>query len=311
MKALVTGGAGFLGSNLCKRLLDNKYSVICVDNMYTGRESNIQGFLKNKDFQFLKHDVREPFEIDEKIDIIFNLACPASPTAYKAKPLFTTTTCVLGALNMVDLARKHNAILFHASTSEVYGDPEVTPQKEDYNGSVNPIGERSCYDEGKRCAESILFDSKRLYDIDLKVVRIFNTYGPNMRSDDGRVVTNFVKQALKGKDITIYGDGRQTRCFCYVDDQIDAWMKFVEKVDGFSGPINIGTQEEMTILEFAKLVKEMTNSVSEILFLEGTGDDPKRRVPDITLAKQVLNWSPCIGIREGLKKTMECLKSEI
>lgn len=305
---LVTGGAGFLGSNLCKGLLERGDNVICVDNLYTGRLENIQDFVNHKRFRFIKHDIRESLEIKDKVDIIFNLASPASPPAYKARPIFTTTTCVQGALSCVEIARKNNAILFHTSTSEIYGDPEVVPQSESYNGSVNPIGERSCYDEGKRCAESILFDSKRLYDINLKVVRIFNTYGPNMRPDDGRVVTNFIIQALKGDDITIYGNGKQTRCLCYVDDQIDAWMEFIEKDKDLTGPINIGTQEEISVLEFAELIKRITKSKSKIVFLKATKDDPQRRLPDISLAKKELGWEPKTSLEEGLAKTINYLR---
>jgi len=308
MEALVTGGAGFLGSNLCGQLLDKGFSVTCLDNMYTGRESNILEFRENPRFRFVNHDIRNPFDDGVKYDVIFNLACPASPPAYKKDPIFTTLTCTLGVYNMIELARKYSSTLFHSSTSEVYGDPEVIPQKETYTGNVNPIGERSCYDEGKRCAESLLFDARRKYGVDIKVVRIFNTYGPKMAEDDGRVVTNFILQALNNEPLTIYGDGSQTRCFCYVDDQLRGWFKFLDS--DYSGPINIGTTEEITMLDFAKCVIGLTNSKSEIVFLERTQDDPKRRVPDTSLATELLGWKPEVSLEQGLQQTIEYLNKK-
>jgi UDP-glucuronate decarboxylase len=309
--ALVTGGAGFLGSNLCARLLKQSYKVLCLDNLYTGRKKNITKFLNSSNFKFIEQDVRDVINFDEKLDVIFNLACPASPPAYQARPIFTTTTCVNGALNMIELSKKHGAILFHASTSEVYGDPEVTPQNEEYNGNVNPNGVRSCYDEGKRCAESLLFDAKRLYNINIKVARIFNTYGPNMDPNDGRVVTNFIRQALYNDPITIYGDGKQTRCFCYVDDQIEGWMRLINQDKDFAGPINIGSTKELSILEFAELVIDLTKSKSKIVFQEAKSDDPRRRLPDTTLAKNVLKWDTEISLEDGLNKTINYFKKEI
>lgn len=311
MKVLVTGGAGFLGSNLCKRLLRDGHSVICLDNLYTGRKKNIEEFLSNENFSFIQHDIINPLPIDEKIDWIFNLACPASPPDYQADPIFTTKTCVLGILNVIELAKKFDAKLFHSSTSEIYGDPEVSPQIESYRGSVNPIGIRACYDEGKRCAETILFDAMRRYNIDIKVVRIFNTYGPNMKPDDGRVVTNFIIQALQNQDITVYGDGSQTRSLCYVDDQIEAWMKFIVKDKGFNGPVNIGMPEEISVLDFANLIIKITGSKSKIVFNNLPLDDPRKRLPDITLAQKELGWSPKVKMEEGLTKTIEYLKKEI
>lgn len=307
MEVLVTGGAGFLGSNLCEKLLQKGFSVTCLDNLSTGREENIAHLGGNPLFRFVKHDIRQPFDNNVKYDVIFNLACPASPPAYKKDPIFTTMTCTLGVYNMIELAKKYSSTLFHSSTSEVYGDPEIIPQKETYTGNVNPIGERSCYDEGKRCAESLLFDAKRQYGLNIKVVRIFNTYGPKMAVDDGRVVTNFIIQAINNEPITIYGDGSQTRCFCYVDDQLEGWFKLLSSEH--SGPMNIGTTEEITILDFAKFVIHLTNSSSDILFQEATEDDPKRRVPDITLATQILDWRPQISLEEGLQRTIGYLQN--
>ena len=314
---LITGGTGFIGSNLCKRLIkDENNRIICVDNNYTGSLDNVKELLNNPRFNFIEHDIIEPFKIDEKIDEIYNLACPASPPAYQGeKAIFTTKTCVLGALNMLELAKKNNAKILQASTSEVYGEPLVHPQVESYRGNVNPIGIRACYDEGKRCAESLFFDYHRLYGTRIKVIRIFNTYGPLMDPNDGRVVSNFICQALRDEDLTVYGDGSQTRSFCYIDDLINVIVKMMASEDEFTGPVNTGNPGEFTVKELAELVKEKVNKDLKITYLPLPQDDPTQRRPDITLAKTRLNWEPKISLKDGLDKTIEYfdkkLKGEI
>ena len=305
-KILVTGGAGFIGSHLCERLLDEGNEVICVDNFFTGTKNNIVHLLENKYFEFIRHDICFPLYVE--IDEIYNLACPASPIHYQFDPVQTTKVNVSGAINMLGLAKRVKAKILQASTSEVYGDPTVHPQTEDYWGNVNPIGIRSCYDEGKRCAETLFFDYHRQHNLDIKVVRIFNTYGPNMHPNDGRVVSSFIVQALRGEDITIYGDGSQTRSFCYVDDMIDGIISMMNSEEGFTGPVNLGNPSEKTILELAELILETTDSKSEIINENLPQDDPVRRKPNITLAKERLNWHPKIGLAEGLVKTVEYFK---
>lgn len=307
-KVLVTGGAGFLGSNLCKRLLEMDYQVIALDNLFTGHMDNIEPLFSDSRFSFIKHDVIDPIDIE--IDYIFNLACPASPPHYQKDPVFTTKTCVIGALNMLELAKKYNAPVLQASTSEVYGDPEVHPQVESYRGMVNPVGIRACYDEGKRCAESLFFDYYRTYDVPIKVIRIFNTYGPQMDPHDGRVVSNFIMQALHGVPITIYGDGMQTRSFCYVDDLIDGMIAMMFHTPrNFVGPINIGNPTEFNLLELAQAVLELTGSSSEIIFKSLPKDDPCRRKPDVSLASQSLQWYPKISLKDGLQKTISYFRT--
>jgi len=314
---LITGGTGFIGSNLCKRLIaDENNKIICVDNNYTGSLDNVRELLDNPRFELIEHDITEPLVIAEKIDEIYNLACPASPPAYQGeRAIFTTKTCVLGALNMLELAKKNNAKILQASTSEVYGEPLVHPQVESYRGNVNPIGVRACYDEGKRCAESLFFDYHRLYGVRIKVIRIFNTYGPMMDKDDGRVVSNFICQALRGEDLTIYGDGSQTRSFCYIDDLINVILKMMASEDEFIGPVNTGNPGEFTVKALAELVIEKVNKNLKITYLPLPQDDPTQRRPDITLAKTKLNWEPKISLRDGLDKTIEYfdkkLKGEI
>lgn len=309
---LVTGGTGFLGSNLCKRLLDEGNFVICVDNNSTGRMSNIEPMLKNPNFNFVLHDITEPLEVTESLDEIYNLACPASPPAYQGKAAIgTTKTCVYGAINMLELAKKNNARILQASTSEIYGEPEVHPQPEDYRGNVNPIGIRACYDEGKRCAESLFFDYHREEGVDIKVVRIFNTYGPNMDPEDGRVVSNFICQALQGQDITIYGDGSQTRSFCYVDDLIEVIVRMMNSPKGFTGPVNTGNPSEFTILELAQKVVEKVNNESKLVYKPLPEDDPTQRKPDIGLALDKLGWSPKVTLNAGLDKTIEYFAEEL
>ncbi|MEX0849078.1 MAG: UDP-glucuronic acid decarboxylase family protein [Candidatus Dependentiae bacterium] len=304
---LVTGGAGFLGSHLCKRLLDLDYNVIAVDNLYTGRLDNIESLFEDKRFSFKHHDITYPLDI--QVDYIFNLACPASPPHYQKDPIFTTKTCVLGAINMLELAKKYNALIMQASTSEVYGDPEVHPQVETYRGLVNPIGIRSCYDEGKRCAESLFFDYHRQYNVPIKVVRIFNTYGPNMDPRDGRVVSNFIMQALKGEPLTIYGSGLQTRSFCYVDDLIDGFISMMfDTASDFTGPINLGNPDEYNLVQLAEMILHSIQSDSQIVYLRLPKDDPCRRKPDILLARKELNWSPQVHLINGLQKTIEYFK---
>lgn len=303
LKILVTGGAGFLGSHICHKLIKDGHQVIAIDNLSTGRLENINHLLNNANFKFIKHDIIVP--INAEVDWIFNFACPASPPAYQKDPIHTTMTSVVGSLNMLALARKNNARIMQASTSEVYGDPEEHPQSESYRGNVNPIGPRTCYDEGKRCAESIFFDFHRMYDLEIKVIRIFNTYGPNMDPKDGRVVSNFIVQALANQPITIYGDGKQTRSFCYVDDLIDGILKMMRSDKNITGPINLGNPEEFDLLELASQVLKLTESESEIKFEPLPEDDPTRRQPDITNANKLLGWQPQIDLQAGLQKTIE------
>ncbi|MDD7345820.1 UDP-glucuronic acid decarboxylase family protein [Helicobacter sp.] len=308
-KILVTGGAGFLGSHLCERLLEQGHEVLCVDNLFTGTKRNILHLLSNPRFEFMRHDVTFPLYVE--VDEIYNLACPASPVHYQFDPVQTTKTSVMGAINMLGLAKRTRAKILQASTSEVYGDPEIHPQVESYRGAVNPIGIRACYDEGKRCAETLFFDYQRQHNVNIKVMRIFNTYGPRMHPNDGRVVSNFIIQALKGEDISIYGDGSQTRSFCYVDDLIDGMIKLMGSKDGFFGPVNIGNPNEFTILELAKNVIELAKSHSKISFHPLPQDDPKQRKPDITLAQSELKWEPSIQLKEGLEKTIQYFKQEL
>ncbi len=307
---LVTGGAGFIGSHLCARLLQSKNKVICLDNFFTGNKKNIEHLLKNKGFCLVEHDIIEPYFIEEKIDQIFNLACPASPVHYQFDAIRTVKANTIGVINILGLAKKHQATILQASTSEVYGDPLVHPQTEDYWGNVNCIGRRSCYDEGKRCAETLFFDYQRQNNLDIKVVRIFNTYGPNMAVNDGRVVSNFIVQALKGEDVTISGDGRQTRSFCYVDDLVKGLIAMMEK-EKFNGPVNLGNPGEFTIKQLAEKVIEMTGSLSKIIYIKLPSDDPVKRKPDITIAKEKLGWQPKVELEEGLKKTIEYFKQVI
>lgn len=302
-RVLVTGGAGFLGSHLCERLLQDGNDVICVDNLYTGSKDNIRHLMANPYFEFIRHDVTEPLYVE--VDQIYNLACPASPVHYQANPVKTTKTSVYGALNMLGLAKRVGARILQASTSEVYGDPEVHPQPESYRGCVNPIGIRSCYDEGKRVAETLFFDYHRMHNLEIKVMRIFNTYGPRMNPSDGRVVSNFIVQSLKGNDITIYGDGSQTRSFCYVDDLIEGMVRLMASPADFTGPCNLGNPGEFTILQLAEKVIELTGSASRIVFQPLPADDPLQRKPVIDLAKEHLDWEPHIALEEGLKKTID------
>ena len=306
-KILVAGGAGFIGSHLCKNLLDAGNTVLCLDNFFTGTEDNVRELLDNPNFEILQHDVTIPLFIET--DEIYNLACPASPIHYQYDPVQTTKTNVHGSINMLGLAKRVGAKIMQASTSEVYGDPEIHPQTESYWGNVNPIGIRSCYDEGKRCAETLFFDYHRQHKLRIKIARIFNTYGPNMHPNDGRVVSNFVLQALQNQPITINGDGSQTRSFCYVDDLIEAITRFMDTPDELTGPVNIGNPEEFSIRELAEKIVEMTNSKSELMFKPLPEDDPKQRQPDISLAKKTLKWEPKVGLEEGLKKTIAYFKS--
>ncbi|MCM8533400.1 MAG: SDR family oxidoreductase [Lentisphaeraceae bacterium] len=308
-KILVTGGAGFLGSHLCDKLLAEGHEVICLDNLYTGQKKNIYHNHDNPRFEFIRHDIVEPIRLE--VDQIYNLACPASPVHYQSNPVGTTKTCVHGSINMLGLAKRAGARILQASTSEVYGDPEVHPQREDYQGNVNPVGIRSCYDEGKRCAETLFFDYHRQHDLEIKIMRIFNTYGPRMHPNDGRVVSNFIVQALSGKDITIFGDGSQTRSFCYVDDLLDGMVKSINSPRDFQGPVNIGNPGEFTIKELAEKVVELTGSKSKVIYQDLPSDDPTRRRPDISLAKEKLNWQPSIKLNEGLEKTISFFKSEL
>jgi UDP-glucuronate decarboxylase len=301
-KILVTGGAGFLGSHLCERLIGRGDDVLCVDNFYTGNKGNLRHLFGNPRFELLRHDVTFPLYVE--VDEIYNLACPASPIHYQFDPVQTTKTSVHGAINMLGLAKRVKAKILQASTSEVYGDPEVHPQQEEYWGRVNPIGVRSCYDEGKRCAETLFFDYWRQHKLRIKVVRIFNTYGPRMQPDDGRVVTNFVMQALRGEDITIYGDGQQTRSFCYVDDLIDAMIRTMDTPDDFTGPINIGNPQEFTMRELAHEVVRLTGSRSQLVHRPLPADDPKQRRPDIKLAQTMLKWNPTVALPQGLERTI-------
>jgi UDP-glucuronate decarboxylase len=301
-RILVSGGGGFLGSHLCDRLLKEGNEVLCVDNFFTGSRRNIHHLLDNKSFELLRHDVTHPLYVE--VDEIYNLACPASPIHYQFDPVQTTKTSVIGAMNMLGLAKRLKIKILQASTSEIYGDPEVHPQPESYKGSVNTLGPRACYDEGKRCAETLFFDYYRQHGLAIKVMRIFNTYGPRMHPNDGRVVSNFIVQALKGQDITMYGDGKQTRSFCYVDDNIEGMYRLMNSRDGFTGPVNIGNPGEFTMLELAQMVIELTNSKSKMIFLPLPQDDPMQRRPVIDLAKKELDWEPKVALREGLIKTI-------
>ena len=303
-RILVTGGAGFVGSNLCEKLLNDGNYVICLDNFFTGSKANVEKFANNSNFELVNHDVTD--EYLNEVDQIYNLACPASPPHYQYDPIKTMKTSVLGIINMLELAKKCNATILQASTSEVYGNPNVHPQLESYWGNVNPIGIRSCYDEGKRCAETLMMDYHRQFGIDTKIVRIFNTYGPNMAQNDGRVVSNFILQALKNEDITIYGDGSQTRSFCYVDDLVEGLIKMMNSK--LAGPVNLGNPSERTVLDFAKLIIKLTNSSSKIVNKPLPSDDPTKRRPDISLAKQELDWQPIVDIVDGLNKTIEYFK---
>jgi UDP-glucuronate decarboxylase len=305
MKILITGGAGFLGSHLCDRLISEGHGVICLDNFYTGAKQNIIHLLDNPRFELMRHDVVDPFKAE--VDQIYNLACPASPVHYQHNPIKTVKTSVMGAINALGLAKRVGARILQASTSEVYGDPEVHPQTEDYRGNVNPIGPRACYDEGKRCAETLFFDYHRQNKVDIRVIRIFNTYGPRMMPNDGRVVSNFIIQALSGEDITVYGDGKQTRSFCYVDDLIEAMIRMMNQEETI-GPVNTGNPNEFTILELAEKVIRLTGSKSKIIFKDLPEDDPMQRKPDNTLAKKKLDWEPKIQLEEGLKKTFTYFK---
>lgn len=305
-RILVTGGGGFIGSHLCERLLNEGNEVICVDNFYTGTKRNILHLLKNPYFEVLRHDITFPLYVE--VDEIYNLACPASPVHYQFDPVQTVKTSVHGSINMLGLAKRLKIKILQASTSEVYGDPKVHPQPESYWGNVNPIGPRACYDEGKRCAETLFFAYHRQHKLKIKVARIFNTYGPRMHPNDGRVVSNFIIQALKGEDITVYGDGSQTRSFCYIDDMVEGLIKLMNSADDFTGPVNLGNPQETSILELAEIVIRLTKSKSKIVFKPLPEDDPQQRKPDITLAKNVLGWQPKIGIQEGLLKTIEYFK---
>ncbi len=306
-KILVTGGAGFIGSHLCNRLVEEGEQVICLDNLFTGSIDNIKNLLNKKNFTFINHDIINYCDIET--DEIYNLACPASPKHYQYNPVKTIQTCVIGAMNVLELAKKYNAKILQASTSEIYGNPLVHPQIESYWGNVNPIGIRSCYDEGKRCAETAFMDYKRQFNTDIRIVRIFNTYGPNMAENDGRVVSNFIIQALKNENITIFGDGKQTRSFCYVDDTVNGMIKLMNV--SYQQPVNIGNPQEKTIKELAEIIIKLTDSKSNIIFKELPKDDPERRKPDITVAKEQLNWLPQIDINFGLTKTIQFFKNKL
>lgn len=310
-KILVTGGAGFIGSNLCRTLLQANPAneVICLDNFFTGSKQNIEQLLGNEKFKLLEHDVIDPLPADFVVDEIYNLACPASPLRYQKDPVYTTKTSVLGIINMLDLAKRSNAKLLQTSTSEVYGEPEVHPQVENYRGNVNPIGIRSCYDEGKRCAESLLFDYHRMYGVKIKVIRIFNTYGPYMDPCDGRVISNFIMQALQDKDITIYGDGSQTRSFCYIDDLLNGMMKMMASEDSLTGPVNLGNPEEISMIELAEKVINIAGCTSNLIFAALPLDDPARRRPVISLAQKTIKWEPAIMLEEGLTRTVSYFRS--
>jgi len=305
-KILVTGGAGFLGSHLCDRLVEQGHHVLCVDNYFTGSRKNIEHLLDNKNFEIIRQDVCFPLYVE--IDEIYNLACPASPIHYQHDPIQTMKTSVLGSYNLLGLAKRTGAKIFQASTSEIYGDPRVHPQPEEYWGNVNPIGPRSCYDEGKRAAETLFFDYHRQHNVNIKVVRIFNTYGPRMSQHDGRVISNFIVQALKGENITIYGDGSQTRSFCYVDDLINGFIQFMETENKYTGPVNLGNPGEFTIKELAEIILKLTNSPSKIEYKILPKDDPKQRRPDISKALDLMNWGPTVNLEEGLKHTINYFK---
>jgi UDP-glucuronate decarboxylase len=308
MRILITGGAGFLGSHLSERLLSEGHEVVCMDNFFTGRKCNIAHLLDNPYFELMRHDVVDPFKLE--VDQIYNLACPASPVHYQHNPIKTTKTSVMGAINCLGLAKRVNARVFQASTSEIYGDPDVHPQPESYWGNVNTIGIRSCYDEGKRCAETLFFDYHRQNKVDIRVVRIFNTYGPRMLADDGRVVSNFIVQALQGQDITVYGEGQQTRSFCYVEDLIEGFVRLMNQ-EQVVGPMNIGNPGEFTILELAQKVIELTGSKSQIVYRPMPEDDPKQRKPDIIQARKVLGWEPKVQLDEGLKETIRYFDQQL
>ena len=308
-RVLITGGAGFIGSHLCKRLLGEGHEVICLDNYFTGSKTNVEALLSNPRFRLVQQDVTMPmhFEVDE----IYNFACPASPIHYQYNPIKTVKTSVLGVINILELACKVDARVLHASTSEIYGDPLIHPQMENYWGNVNPIGVRSCYDEGKRCAETLVFDYFRWHNLDNKIIRIFNTYGPHMHPQDGRVVSNFIVQALRGEDITIYGDGTQTRSFCYIDDLIDGILNVMKTEKGFWGPVNLGNPQSVTILELAERIVTLTSSASKVIYKPLPQDDPKQRCPDITLAKKKMGWQPRVSLEEGLRQTIDYFKKLI
>ncbi len=308
MRILITGGAGFLGSHLCDRLIKDGCEVICLDNFFTGRKENIAHLLAHPRFELVRHDIIDPFKIE--VDQIYNLACPASPVHYQFNPIKTVKTSVMGAINCLGLAKRVRARIFQASTSEVYGDPQVNPQTESYWGHVNPIGRRSCYDEGKRCAETLFFDYHRENHVDIRVVRIFNTYGPRMLADDGRVVSNFIVQALKGEDLTVYGDGMQTRSFCYVDDLIEGFVRFMDQTETV-GPLNLGNPCEFTMLQLAELTLQLVGGKSRIVHKALPADDPKQRRPDIALAQKVLKWEPTVQLAEGLKRTIEYFSKQV
>ena len=308
MRILITGGAGFLGSHLCERLLDQGHDILCLDNFFTGRRRNVEHLLEKRRFELLRHDIVDPFKAE--VDRIFNLACPASPVHYQYNPIKTTKTSVMGAINCLGLAKRVKARILQASTSEVYGDPDVHPQPESYRGNVNPIGSRACYDEGKRCAETLFFDYHRENGVDIRVIRIFNTYGPRMCPDDGRVVSNFIVQALKGEDITLYGDGSQTRSFCYVDDLVEGMIRIMEQEDSV-GPINLGNPSEFTIRQLAEKVLEKTASGSRLMEEPLPEDDPTQRRPDISLVKSLTDWTPRIELDEGLDKTIAYFKKTL
>lgn len=308
-RILVTGGAGFVGSHLCERLLKQENDVICIDNLFTGRKDNIRHLMKNPYFEFIRHDITEPLYVE--VDEIYNLACPASPVHYRYDPIKTGKTSVLGALHSLGLAKRCHARILQASTSEVYGDPEFHPQSESYRGCVNPIGVRACYDEGKRMAETLFFDYYRQHGVEIKIIRIFNTYGPHMSLNDGRVVSNFIVQALNNSDITIYGDGTQTRSFCYIDDLIEGIIRMMKSRENFTGPVNLGNPEEFTMLELAEKIIKMTNSKSRIVYKPLPEDDPKQRRPMIDLAYKELGWEPTIGLEEGLRKTILYFKNKL
>ncbi|CDL00764.1 putative UDP-glucose 4-epimerase [Magnetospirillum gryphiswaldense MSR-1 v2] len=308
-RVLVTGGAGFLGSHLCERLLADGHDVLCVDNFYTGSKDNIAHLIGNPYFELIRHDVTFPLYLE--VDEIFNLACPASPVHYQRDPVQTTKTSVHGAINMLGLAKRINAKIFQASTSEVYGDPEVHPQTEDYRGSVNPIGPRACYDEGKRCAETLFFDYHRQHGLRIKVARIFNTYGPRMHPDDGRVVSNFIVQALEGRPITLYGDGSQTRSFCFVDDLIEGFIRLMNSADDVTGPINLGNPREMTIRELAEAVIKLTGAKSELVIKPLPADDPLQRQPNIAKAREKLGWEPKVALEDGLHRTIDYFRARL
>jgi len=308
-RILVTGGAGFLGSHLCERLVNEGNDVLCLDSFFTGSKDNVAHLMGNPYFELIRHDVSQPIFLE--VDEIYNLACPASPPHYQYDPVHTTKTSVMGAINMLGMAKRNKAKILQASTSEVYGDPEIHPQPESYWGRVNTIGPRSCYDEGKRCAETLFFDYKRQHNLKIKVARIFNTYGPRMHPNDGRVVSNFIMQALQGESITIYGDGSQTRSFCYVDDLIEAFVRLMGTADEVTGPINTGNPGEFSMLELASLVVELTNSKSKLIYEPLPADDPKQRQPDITLAKSVLDWEPKVKLEEGLKHTIAYFEKHV